>query len=300
MINEFELIEKISKIIDKNQKYLGDDCAFFGKNTLATTDTMVENVHFLRSFDPFLLGQKLVSINVSDIASSGGLPSFGLVGLCLPPNLQESWVLDLYRGIKKASKKYSFKIVGGNVSKASEISISLSLVGKTKRLVSRAGARVGDSVFVSGKTGLSRLGLEFLLKNKSPNPFKLNHLNPKARLDLAKFLSSNATSAVDISDGLAQDLSHIARASKVSIDITDLKPHKSLIKILGKKTALDYALNGGEDYEIGFCLDKTCEKKALALGCIKIGKVVKKQKADILLNGLEFAYLGFEHFAIKT
>ncbi len=332
-MDEFKLIEKMAQILGKAGERLGDDCADLGDGLIATVDAMVENVHFLPNTPPDLLAKKLVATNVSDITASGGAPLWGLINLNLPQSLGEQWVEKFYAGLKDALAKYRFNLAGGNTSRAGELSFSLTLIGKAKRFIPRSGAKNGDLVFLTGKTGLSAAGLAILLKapdlllslsdrsalrqklwahggvqdlggslkNLSYHDLKLlleRHLVPRARTDALAFLQKAATAAIDISDGLVADLGHLCASSGVAINLTDLALPTRLVRIFGKKSAMRFALSGGEDYEIAFTTPPKYKQAALDLGFLHIGTV--SDGAGVFYGGKALECAGFNHFKARA
>ncbi len=260
-LGEFGLIELITKVLDTES--IGDDCASFefgGTFLLLTGDSLVEGVHFLGTVPPESLGWKAVSVNVSDIVASGGSPRWILSSLVLP-DLEISFVERLYIGMKRACGFYGCEVVGGNISKGERIVIDLFAVGTSERVVDRSGAKPGDSLFVSGTLGDSRAGLELLReKRQDYKPHELllieRHVRPTARIDYVKHIVKYGTACIDISDGLIQDAGHLSRMSGVRIDIDSAKVpiSKELRKFCEERgiDPLEYALSGGEDYQLLF------------------------------------------------
>ena len=297
-MKEFKLIKTIKKTLRQNKNFIGDDCALVNKKWLYTTDTMVENVHFLKNISPKILGHKLVSINLSDIAACGGKPKYALLSLNLRKDLKSIWVKNFYKGVRTACKKHKLLIIGGNLSQAKEISAGLCVVGKTKKFVSRSNARPNELVFLTGKTGLSSAGFLCLKKHKKHKKLTGKHLYPVPRLDCIKFLQKFATSAIDISDGLSQDLGAICKKSGIGINIKNLHIDKTLKKHFPNQ-AKNLVLGGGEDYEIAFTIKPKHKKKALKKGFLLIGKTTKK-RGQIFLNGRKIKPVGFEHFKLNN
>jgi len=260
-IGEFGLIERIKSIL--GSEAIGDDCAHikFGEiYLLLTTDLLLEDVHFLRRYPPEAVGWKSISVNVSDVVGNAGQPKWILVSLMLP-DLELSYVERLYEGIKRACEFYRCEVVGGNISRSEKVGIDIFLVGTSEKPVGRRGAKPGDALFVSGTLGDSRAGLELLKMDlKSYEDFELSlierHLRPTARIDYVKHVRKYANASIDISDGLVADAYHISERSGVRIDIdtSKLPISKELRKFCEKygKDPLDYALFGGEDYQLLF------------------------------------------------
>ncbi len=300
-IGEFGLIERIKNLL--GSELIGDDTALIklgSESLIITTDVMVENRHFMMGYPPSAVGWKAVSINVSDAVACGGRPLYITVSLLLR-DIEVCFVEELYEGIKKACEFYGCQVVGGNVSASREVAVDITLLGSVKRFVSRAGARPGDSVFVSGTLGDSRAGLELIkMKKKSYAPYELElinrHLRPTARVDYVKHVSKYANACIDISDGLSSDANHLAEASGVRIDIdaSKLPLSKELLAFCESygKDPLDYALAGGEDYQLLFTHPK--ERWNPFLDMSEIGTV--SEGKGVFLNGRPLKPSGFRHF----
>lgn len=306
-MNEFEFIDNLTNFLDIKDKNVlvgfGDDCAVIkcgNKNLLFTNDCLIEDVHFIKSkISPEDLGWKLVSVNVSDIVSSGGYPRWANITVALS-NKDTDYIKNVYKGIRKALDFYKFSLVGGNTSKSDRIFLDMFLVGETDRYILRTGAKTGDFVYISGELGLSRAGLELLLMDKkSYEDFELElikyHTKPLARIDLVEIIRDNASSCIDVSDGLVGDLNHISQKSKkmIILEEEELPIHKLLKLYCEKynKNPLDYILYGGEDYQLAFTSKNNLKD------CIKIGYVKEGEGVYLKSNG-EFKRLkgcGFSH-----
>lgn len=303
MIGEFELIKKLTTILENNT--IGDDTAYINIENVGlniTCDAFLEDVHFLRRYPPESIGFKSISINVSDIVANGGKPLYGLISLMIPEDIDERFIERIYEGVKSASLFYNLKIVGGNISKSSKLGIDVFLIGEVDRFVSRAGANVGDDVVVSGTLGDSYAGFKLLTTKKQYEEYELRlierHLRPTARIDYINHIRKYASASMDISDGLSSDLWHIAERSNVVIDIDSNKiPISRELKLFASKENLnpyDLALSGGEDYQLLFCQKK--EHFNPFLDNTVIGQVIEKGKALVLVNGKELERTGFDHF----
>jgi thiamine-monophosphate kinase len=338
-LGEFELIEKIKEITEtKNYNHSitlpnGDDCFAFKEknNILITTDTLVEDVHFIKdTFPPYELGIKSAASNLSDIAACGGIPKYALVSLILPPELEVDWLLEFYKGLNYLFSKYTTYIGGGNISKGEKISITITLIGTAEKPIPRSKAKPGDSIFITGTVGDSRLGLEILLSKQKPSTdyekyLVKRHLEPTPRIEVGQSIKEIATSCIDISDGLIQDLNHILESSNTGAEIElekipisneymsylkrkndkEVKPPE--LKTLELKT-LEYALTGGEDYELIFTAppDKEEEIKRISekvgVKITKIGKITESKGIKMLFRNRVIKpeeilnKYGWEHF----
>lgn len=279
-IGEIGLIKRINKKVNLFSKGvikgIGDDAAVinFNKNyyMLLTTDSLVEDVHFAKKiFTPEQIGKKAIESNVSDIAAMGGFPKYALISLILPKNTDIDFFGRLYDGINDASKKYKTGIIGGNLSNGKNISITIAMVGFVEKefLCLRSNAKVNDLILVTGTLGNSKAGLELLRGNKKGSSISY-YSNPKSNLSIARELVKCGINAMeDISDGLASEIRNICNESKTGALIYKEKIpiKKSTINDAKKinKNPYDFALYGGEDYELVFTASKAQYKKLLNL-----------------------------------
>lgn len=309
---EFALIERIKKstrIYSKDVVVgIGDDAAVLdnGKDYLVfTTDMLVENDHFsLKYSTPQQIGMKAVEQNVSDIAAMGGMPRHAVISIALPNDIDVEFVDGLYKGINEKCRKYRISVVGGNITHSKEIVINVALIGFVEKryLALRSGARIGDLIFCSGDVGKSTAGLELLranLKGASIKP----HLEPESRLKLArKLVKIGISSMIDVSDGVASEIRHICRASnvgaviyagKIPVSKTTVEDSKKL-----EKDAIDFALYGGEDFELVFTAGRNKLKQLEKYDVSVIGEIVDKKNAIRLMKGDKKYRLesGFDHF----
>jgi thiamine-monophosphate kinase len=271
-LNEFELITKLTRSLPGDSRVIkgvGDDCAVLkqpgGKYLLATCDIQVDGVHFLSGVaNPGAIGHKAVAVNVSDIATMGGIPTFCLVSLVLPNDKDSDFVELLYDGIKTACSIYGVQIIGGNISSGKQLAVDIFMMGEVNpdELLLRSGAKPGDKLLVTGALGEAAAGLE-LIKNgaiilsETDRADLLNkQLSPIARLSESNLIAKSklATSMIDISDGLLGDVSHICDESKVGVVIYEKQvPVLASVTQVEKQLAnksLSLAITGGEDYEL--------------------------------------------------
>jgi thiamine-monophosphate kinase len=278
-IGEFGLIDLIRNRLPAKGKNLlvgvGDDAAVIRltpeKFLIFTTDTLREGVHFdLGYYSYQQVGWKAMAANLSDVASMGGIPTFGLVSLGLPKKIKVQDVLKIYQGMMDLAKRFGCKLCGGDLFLSSEIVISLTLLGKVEpeSLVKRSGAKPGDLICVTNDLGQSQAALEILKskKNSKPNWLK-KHLKPLPRVNEARKLvkSLAVTSMIDISDGLSSDLYHISEESNVGALILKQKipVSRSLLKMASvlRESPVDLALSSGEEYELLFTIKKDQQKR---------------------------------------
>jgi thiamine-monophosphate kinase len=255
-MNEFELIQRLTRSLPTNKLVVagpGDDCAVldFGlpdRLLLFKTDAIVEGIHFPPETQPEKIGHKALGRCLSDIAAMAGTPTAALVTLALPRNFEPDFVEAIYVGMSALARRYDVAIVGGETTTNPErMLISVALLGSVPRgkSVLRSGAEVGDAIFVSGELGGSLAG---------------KHLDFEPRLNEARWLVQNFSihAMLDVSDGLAGDLRHILKASRVGAQL-----HSTAIPISREarrtakaesstKTPLLAALTDGEDFELLF------------------------------------------------
>ncbi|MBK3331555.1 thiamine-phosphate kinase [Persephonella atlantica] len=289
-LGEFGLIDRLTKILKIEDSSVvvgfGDDCScvrISDQLVLFTSDVQIEGRHFVKALiSPQDLGWRVVSVNVSDVVACGGKPRWGFISLAVPPELEFEYIEQVYKGMEEACQYYKMDIIGGNTSSSEIIIFDLFLTGITDRFVPRSGAKEGDYILLSGYTGLSRAGMELLqMKKDSYEDFENRlikaHTKPVARTDLADRIKKFASSCIDVSDGLAGDLSHITHMSRVKAVLhrekLPVSPDLKIFCTKYKKDCLDYMLFGGEDYQLVF----TVKEKHLSQfsDCFVIGKVEK-------------------------
>jgi thiamine-monophosphate kinase len=324
---------------------IGDDAAVIrtspGKSLLLTTDLSVEGVDFELSHSSFdQIGHKALVANLSDIAAMGGLARYFLVSLAMPSTIPVSAVDEIYRGMRCLAKKYDVELIGGDTSSSlKKIFLNIMAVGEIEpaRLVRRTGARAGDRIFVTGSLGNSRAGLEILKSQtsrhksqvkKSGKPAAWNlqlaahdarhaalvrhHLYPMPRLREGRLIASKglATAMMDLSDGLSSDLYRLCESSRVGaiINLASLPVSSSLASYAKSrgKTPSEYALGGGEDFELLFTAT-SAQARRLArfqqkglLNAAEIGQI-RPRHEGIMVTTAEgktkpLKAKGYEHF----
>ena len=288
-LGEFGLIARIAEVVgqasDDVVVGIGDDAAVVrtrdNKYLIATCDIQVEGVHFLREkITPHQLGRKAVAINVSDIASMGGLPKQLWVSLVLPQDTAVEYVDALYEGMMEETGRCGANIVGGNIARSpSGLVVDTFLLGEVEPeyLLLRSGAKVGDLVLVTGHVGDSAAGLALVLnpeancERKHADRVLQAHLTPVPRLEEGRVIAESgiATAMIDVSDGTLADLGHICERSGVGAKVwADRLPLSDAARAVAEavgKAPLEWALSGGEDYELLFTAppDKAEELAAL-------------------------------------
>ncbi len=271
---------------------IGDDTAVIDLGLedylLFTCDCQIGNIHYMPGkISPFDVGRKLVAVNVSDICAMGGIPRWALIGLNIPKGTDFSFLKEFYDGLLAELEKFDVTLIGGNCSGTVKDTVfDMFLVGLVPKdqLVLRKGSQPGDALVVTGYLGLSRALLELLLKSEQlPENMVKQEADelverffvPKIRVSTGRVLAENgiARAMIDISDGLLQDTFHLCENSKVDveIDIEKIPVHpvcEQIAKSMGCDP-LEWALTGGEDYELLFSVspDKVAILKDKAREC---------------------------------
>lgn len=236
----------------------GDDCAMLrvgNRKLLITTDAVVESIHFERDWlTPRQLGRRSLLVNLSDIAAMGGRPTFCAVSVGVPGAYTAYDLTALHRGIQEVARETGVAIVGGNVSRAPNLFISLTLLGDAgRRVVPRGGAHNGDELYVTGTLGDAALGVRQLQNGRRSGAAIARYREPEPRLKVGGLLAVEniASAMIDVSDGLLQDLGHLTAASGVGaeIDVEQL-PYSPSVRRLSVAERLQLALRGGDDYEL--------------------------------------------------
>ena len=325
--SEDDLIAAIRKVAGAGPGVLvgiGDDAAVVETgpgSVVLTTDVLVEGVHFsLPSISARDLGYKAVVVNVSDIAAMAASPRYALVSLSLPSQAEESWVIELYGGMKTACDEYALSLVGGDLNRSGELSIAVTIAGEVApgRAVLRSGAVMGHRIVVTGALGASAGGL---VVERSGDPSAIAsewgrglvaaHQRPVARVGEARTLAAAGASAMmDVSDGLALDLSRMCAESGVGARLeTDALPVSPWLAQAAGALDLDplrLALTGGEDYELLATLPGSSVKEAAAtlrerfgVALTDVGEITAAGMMAVGADGTETPLVaeGWDHFA---
>ena len=266
-MKELDFIEIIKK--QTNNEFLGDDCAYLKDSGIVVTqDNLVEDVHFkLNWCTPYQLGYKAVTVNISDILASGAKPAYITIALSLPPDTNNNFVEEFYKGANSALR--GAEIIGGDITGSDKVFISITAIGsdKGRKISSRKSAKPGYVVIARGKFGESALGLNELMKNGCRTDLIKAHLEPELDEEFAFEISGKIKddyAMMDTSDGLADALFKIAQASKVTI----------------KANYID-GMFGAEDYKLVAALPKEFLRE-LNIEYNIIGEVI--ERSDFILD----------------
>jgi thiamine-monophosphate kinase len=282
MKDEFDFIRALRERAAASSSVtgIGDDAAVFpvapGKETVITTDLLIEDVDFRRTtISPYLLGHKALAVSLSDIAAMGARPRWSLISIGVPADIWQTDFVDrLYSGLFELANGYDVQLIGGDTSRtAAKIVIDSIVVGEctTGHAIKRSGAQPGDQIFVTGSLGAAAAGLRLVERGAhiaEPNlndedSHKLDHvllrqLRPEPRVGWGIVLGDEklATAMIDISDGLSSDLNHLCSASGAGalIDSSLLPIDRQVVELCGRRALdpLQLALHGGEDFELLF------------------------------------------------
>lgn len=325
-MSEFSLINRychnLGVLQSETAVSVGDDGAVVnvpeGYQMVVSVDTMVEGVHFFSDVAPQRLAYKLLAVNASDIAAMGGVPKWAVLALTLP-NRTDDWLEAFFKGLHQAAQYFGVEIIGGDTTHGA-LTLSLTVMGVVKKNhgLRRCDAKVGDNVFVTGCVGDASLALTLMTdpqgcenQNRLIDTQLIDALEyPLPPVRLGPALVGIARSAIDISDGLLADLTHIAKASDVSIALNaDQIPLSKKFNDCGGDLVL--ALSGGDDYQLAFTAAEDVSTtifqlgEKLAVSITQIGTVIKRDDAPpavVVLDAdgknlsFDLEQLGYDHF----
>ncbi len=322
-LGEFALIQRLAQLLPvpgaEVVKGIGDDAAAIdlgdGRMLILTTDMLVEGVHFdLATTSARDLGYKSLAVNLSDLASMGCGPGYGLISLGLPPDFEVEMAEELYRGMAECAERWGGQLVGGDTVSSPEglvINMALTAIMPAEIMLTRSGAHIGDMVLVTGNLGESALGLELLKRgvtreDDAAHACIQRHLRPVPRLSIgAAVKAAGATAMIDCSDGLLADLGHICEASEVGAVVeADWLPISEGARRVADELGMDAlqaALSGGEDYELVITMQpERAEAAAARLDLTPVGIIVIASEgvkvADARGHALPVESPGYEHF----
>jgi thiamine-monophosphate kinase len=319
-VDEFELIRRFFVPREKGAGVtigVGDDGAVMvpaeGRSLVAVVDTLVEGVHYPAGFPATDVGFRALAVNLSDVAAMGGTPRWMTLALTLA-EADESWLAGFAAGLFESADEYSVALVGGDTTRGAQTVISVQLLGEVapNAILTRAGATPGDGIYVTGSVGDAAAGLALLDAPATVHPdseaeyLVRRFARPAARVAFGASLGGIATAAIDLSDGLGTDLRKLLEASGAAgtIDLALLPVSRQLRGKFGQERALDFALDGGDDYELCFTakpsahghLNEVAVKARLAI--TRIGQVTTGAGLYCIRDGRTEPYQdrGYRHF----
>lgn len=297
-----ELIKKRLKLPDSEEVLvdIGDDaaCVKLRGLSILTVDSYLEDVHFsLHHCSFYDVGYRALACSLSDIAAMGGDPKYVLISLQVPPETSVESVEQLCSGMLELADRFGFRIVGGDTVRSKGLGIVCTIVGQVEKAIERKGAKVGDSILVTGELGSSSFGL-YLMKSGIEKPetatFIETHKRPFPRIEEGRILSRSGVvnAMIDISDGLAMDIHHLTEESRVGavIYFEKLPINRELYKLADEYavSASDFVLYGGEDYELLFTIPsqqkdiigRDMEAKT-GTRITEIGRIIEERKVEL-------------------
>lgn len=318
-LSEFALIERYFRTCGAQRADVrlgvGDDAALLqlppGSELVAATDTLVAGVHFPLGSPPASIGHRALAVNLSDLAAMGARPAWALLALTLPES-QEAWLEEFAAGLGRLARAQEVALVGGDTTRG-PLCISVTLLGYVPagQALRRAGGRAGDELFVSGTPGDAAAGLA-LEQGRLQAPaatiayLRERFLLPKPRMALGEQLRSHASACIDVSDGLLADAGKLAAASGTGVELSyEAVPLSApLLAAVGDARAREFALTGGDDYELCFAVHAESVRTLLTQlpperwGYTRIGVLRAAAGAVVVRDGtvMEFSHCGYEHF----
>jgi thiamine-monophosphate kinase len=290
---------------------VGDDCALVrpdaGLDLAVTTDLLVEGRHFLPGAEPRALGHKALAVNLSDLAAMGAAPRWVTLSLALPA-ADEAWLAAFSEGFFALAERHGVDLIGGDTTRGPQLVISVTALGEVPSGLAlyRGGARAGDDIWVSGELGGAALAL---VHPEIPEAALRLH-RPEPRAELGERLRGLAHAAIDVSDGLAGDLRHIAERSDLGavVHYADIPRPAAFAKLDDENLERDCVLSGGDDYELLFTAarERRAELEALSreldIALTRIGSVHKGAAEVVVLDAHKKPMAcrgGFDHFGAR-
>ena len=312
-MDEFDYIRKYFKpLTNYIARDLSDDAAVYrpfpNHEIVISTDSLVEGVHFFGIESPIDIAKKALRVNLSDISSMGAKPLFYNLAINIPKIKVDNFIPKFAEGLLEDQEKFKIKLIGGDLtSSLKHIHITITMFGHLPfgEAISRDNAQSGDFLYVTGVLGLSKIGLENFFSNSLLFiDAKKRYLLPEPKVELGGSLRKVATSMIDISDGLIQDSSHLAFNSNLSLEIDINSLPLPICPVLNKEDIIDYALYGGDDYELLFSCNPNnqefIEQLSLktSINITKIGTFYKSKKKELTFKGLKEKpkAMSFKHF----
>ena len=308
MASEFDLIRKYFSRLPKHAVLgVGDDCALIRVDAAAelaiSTDMLLEGRHFAAGADPRLLGHKALAVNLSDLAAMGATPGWATLALAMP-SASEKWVAAFAKGLYALAERHGVDLIGGDTTRG-PLAICITVFGEVPAGLAlyRGGARPGDDIWVSGALG----GAAYALERPGLRAAAKRLHEPEPRVELGERLRGLASSAIDVSDGFAQDLGHVLERSGVGalVHYERLPRDPSLAREADPRRVARCVLAGGDDYELVFTAPQARRGEVEALGAeialplACVGAIQKGGTLQLLgADGRPMAVpRGFDHFA---
>lgn len=308
---EFQIIQRY---FEKHARYdasvalgIGDDCALIvptpGTWQAISVDTSIAGRHFPEDAPAYDIAYRALNVSLSDLAAMGATPRWFTLAISLP-EVDEPWLQAFSQGLFQAATNANVQLIGGDTTRGA-LSITIQVQGELPmgKALKRSGAKAGDYIYVSGCLGDGGAGLA-VYQHKIPHHEALltAYLRPEPELALGQKLLAQASSCIDISDGLLADLGHILRASQVGaeIDVQQLPLSAAMSGSFNKEQALQLALTAGDDYKLcftsAFAVDELAMENVFCIGRIVAGSELQLKN---LPDTVQLATCGFDHFYEK-
>jgi len=311
-LSEKKLIQQIRRSARGGESVvtgIGDDCAVLsvppGHELLVTTDFTIENVHFRRDWHrPELVGWRCLTRGLSDIAAMGGEPRAAFLSLAVPSGLPQKWVDRFLKGLLDLAEEFKVPLAGGDTAQsAAGILADIVVVGSVPKgkAVLRSGAKAGEQIYVTGELGGSAAALARLAESKFVGAEDLRHFRPLARVAVGQWLRQRgvASAMIDVSDGLSTDLEHICEESHVGAEIEAEAIPRSQAELGKERVALEFALHGGDDYELLFTAAAAVPSEVAGVPVTRIGRTTQSAGMRLIAPDGKVRTLkaeGWEHF----
>lgn len=308
---EFDRIRSIVELLGNTAGGLGDDCALIrtGNTFIAlSTDVSVEGIHFQRQWMSLReVGWRAAAAALSDLAAEGARAVGLLTAVTVPTGAADSDLLEVMAGVGAAAKFANAQVIGGDLSTGTVWSLAVTVAGRADAPITRAGARPGDQLWVTGELGAARVALEAWQNNREPPPAaRARFVHPEPRIAAGQWLARNgATAMIDLSDGIAGDVGHLAAASQteMTIDLEALPIAADVLSEAARRgiSAGQFGAEAGEDYELLVALPSDFTGQATfvrdcGIGLRNIGRVNRGSGVRFLSQGTDLQLAGFNHF----
>jgi thiamine-monophosphate kinase len=315
---EFELIARhFTRPAANAVLGVGDDCALLsvtnGMDLAISTDTMVSGTHFFPDVNPENLGHKALAVNLSDMAAMGALPYWAMLAVTLP-HVDHAWLAAFAKGFFDLAQEYNVSLVGGDTTRGPSLTMTVTIMGEVPAgaALRRGGAKVGNDIWVSGNVGDAALAVahrygRVVLAEPDYQEAVMRLYEPTPRVALGQALRGLATSAIDVSDGLLADLTHICRLSGVgaTVDLNSVPVSAIGAKHIETDAGRNAILAGGDDYELCFTAHPNSRdsiqelEDVLGVPITRVGQIKRGKGVSLLGNdgkAVKIDGRGYDHF----
>jgi thiamine-monophosphate kinase len=302
---EFDRVRAILAALGESGAPSGDDCALIpvgGKLLALSTDVSIEGTHFLTDWLSFEeIGWRSTAAALSDLAAVGATPLGVLVALGVPADASDAEVANVMRGVGKATDEVEAKVLGGDLAKSPAWSVAVTVIGEVVKPATRAGGRPGDLLYVTGDLGGAKAALDAFLAGRTPESgARHRFVHPVPRITAGRALAQTVTAMMDLSDGLAADIRHIAAASNCGAELVldGLPLAQGVVEaaVRAGKAPEVYAAEGGEDYELLVALPPSAAPPLLDVKLTPVGRLVEGSDVRFTFHGAPLQLQGFQHF----